>query len=325
MWLAEDLGRRCAGTRGDWSLHWTEERGSLGAEPAVWALPALRQVRSPWASWGCQSSSPRRELCPGPSQPAQRYPGSATVLELQSCLWSPLSCPDVCPDSSLSCPYPAPGGLLARSPPSPALTVAASPTDTPLPLPAHPLGGSSPVLPTIRAPDLGSVPTPATPYIQHVGFCLRAWRSLSTPHPLLPGVVQQPPPNASPCCQCARQPLQMEGVFFKYLLIYLGLCWVSIAACGLPLVAESGGHSPVGVRRLLTAVASLAAERGLPAHAGPRPWGSRALEGALSSCGAQVWLLRGTCSLLEPGIEPRSLVLQGALLNDWTTRGALQM
>ena len=57
----------------------------------------------------------------------------------------------------------------------------------------------------------------------------------------------------------------MPRDFFKdslLLLLLLWLCWVFIAACGLPLVATSGGYSLAVVHGLLTAVASLVAERG---------------------------------------------------------------
>ena len=50
-------------------------------------------------------------------------------------------------------------------------------------------------------------------------------------------------------------------IFFKkttiYLFIYFWLRWVFFAACGLCLVAQSGGYSLVKVIRLLIAVASL--------------------------------------------------------------------
>ena len=42
--------------------------------------------------------------------------------------------------------------------------------------------------------------------------------------------------------------------------------WACIAACGLSLVAASGGYSLVVVHGLLTAVASLVAEGGLSSH-----------------------------------------------------------
>ena len=52
--------------------------------------------------------------------------------------------------------------------------------------------------------------------------------------------------------------------FFKNKFIYLWLHWVFVAACGLSLVAASGGGLLfIVVRRLLIAVASLVAEHGL--------------------------------------------------------------
>ena len=54
--------------------------------------------------------------------------------------------------------------------------------------------------------------------------------------------------------------LTYDSFFFYF--IYLWLCWVFIAACGLSLV-ESGGCSLVVVSRLLPLVASLVAEHRL--------------------------------------------------------------
>ena len=47
------------------------------------------------------------------------------------------------------------------------------------------------------------------------------------------------------------------------LFIYFWLRWVFVAACGLPLVAASGGLLFLAMRGLLIAVASLVAEHGL--------------------------------------------------------------
>ena len=54
-------------------------------------------------------------------------------------------------------------------------------------------------------------------------------------------------------------------LFFQiiYLRVYFWLCWIIVAACGLSLVAASGGCSPVAAHRLLIAVASLAVEHRL--------------------------------------------------------------
>ena len=46
-----------------------------------------------------------------------------------------------------------------------------------------------------------------------------------------------------------------------YLCVYFWLCWIIVAACGLSLVAASGGYSLVAMHRLLIAVASLVEHR----------------------------------------------------------------
>ena len=52
--------------------------------------------------------------------------------------------------------------------------------------------------------------------------------------------------------------------FFKKLFIYFWLCWVSVAACSLSLVAESAATLQLSPgHRLLIAGASLVAARGL--------------------------------------------------------------
>ena len=43
-------------------------------------------------------------------------------------------------------------------------------------------------------------------------------------------------------------------------LLYIWLCWVSVAARGLSLVAASGGHSLGAVRELLITVATIVPE-----------------------------------------------------------------
>ena len=80
--------------------------------------------------------------------------------------------------------------------------------------------------------------------------------------------------------------------FFKK-IIYFWLHWVFVAACGLSLVAASGGYSSLGYEGFslrclpccgapaLGAQASVVAARGLSSC------GSRALERRLSSCGAR--------------------------------------
>ena len=47
------------------------------------------------------------------------------------------------------------------------------------------------------------------------------------------------------------------------LFIYFWLHWVLVAACGLPLVAASGGYSSLQCAGFLIAVASLVVEHGL--------------------------------------------------------------
>ena len=51
--------------------------------------------------------------------------------------------------------------------------------------------------------------------------------------------------------------------FKRYLLIYIWLCWIFVAAHGLSLVVGIRGYSLVVVCRLLTAMAFLAVEQGL--------------------------------------------------------------
>ena len=49
----------------------------------------------------------------------------------------------------------------------------------------------------------------------------------------------------------------MGFVFLNAILcIYLWLHWILIAVCGLSLAVASAFHSPAGIRRLLTVVAS---------------------------------------------------------------------
>ena len=60
--------------------------------------------------------------------------------------------------------------------------------------------------------------------------------------------------------------ISLLGLGFKsvvFCFIYFGLCWILVAACGLSLVAVSGGYSVVVLHRLLIAVASLVVEHGL--------------------------------------------------------------
>ena len=90
---------------------------------------------------------------------------------------------------------------------------------------------------------------------------------------------------------CASQKIILLTKYFYYLFIYFGLLWVFTAVCRLPLVEESMGCSLVAVSRLLTVVASLAAEHGLQ--------GMQALVVVASGSRAQVqqlWACGLSCS-----------------------------
>lgn len=106
------------------------------------------------------------------------------------------------------------------------------------------------------------------------------------------------------------------------MLIYLGLCWVSIAAW--PSSVQPAGALHLGsqashCRSFSCAEAWAPGARGPQAHVGSPSRGLRA-PGRFSGCGTQVRLLR-VCSLLRLGIEPVLLAgVVGALLNHWTTR-----
>ena len=57
--------------------------------------------------------------------------------------------------------------------------------------------------------------------------------------------------------------LSLRSLAFWILFIFLWLCWVFVAAPRLSLLAAGSGHSLTAVHRLLSVVASLAAECGL--------------------------------------------------------------
>ena len=61
---------------------------------------------------------------------------------------------------------------------------------------------------------------------------------------------------------CTHSFFFLKAVLYLLIYLFIWLCWVFVAACGLSLVAASEGYS-VAVRRLLIAVASLVAEHGL--------------------------------------------------------------
>ena len=86
----------------------------------------------------------------------------------------------------------------------------------------------------------------------------------------------------------------MFGFFNKF--IYLSLRWVLVAACGICLVAASGGYSSLrcagfSLQWLLLLWSTDSR------HAGFSSCGSRDLECRLSSCGARASLLRGMWDL----------------------------
>ena len=89
------------------------------------------------------------------------------------------------------------------------------------------------------------------------------------------------------------------------LFIYLWLCWVSIAVCGLSLVAESGGYSLAGVHGFLIEVASLLGSMALST------WASVIVAQGLISCDSpalEPCSLQKACrTFLDQGLSPRLL------------------
>ena len=100
---------------------------------------------------------------------------------------------------------------------------------------------------------------------------------------------------------------------FIYLLIYLWLSWVFVAAPGLSLVAASGGYSslPCAGFSLWWLLLLWSTDS---RQASFSSWGLQALEHRLNSYGAQAWLIRGMWDLPEPGLEPVSAALVGRFL-----------
>ena len=105
-----------------------------------------------------------------------------------------------------------------------------------------------------------------------------------------------------------------------YLFIYFLLCWVFVAACGLPLVAVSGGSSSLWCAGFSLWWLLLLQSTG-SRHVGfsscdtrLSSCGSRALERRLSSCGSRAYLLHGMWDLPGPGFEPVSPSLAGGFL-----------
>ena len=108
--------------------------------------------------------------------------------------------------------------------------------------------------------------------------------------------------------------------FFIYLFIYFWLRWVFVAACGLSLVAASGGYSSLrcagfSLRWLLFLRSTGSRHTGSVAVAhGLGSYSSRALAHRLSSCGTRAYLLRGMWDLPGPGLEPMCPALAGGYL-----------
>ena len=109
--------------------------------------------------------------------------------------------------------------------------------------------------------------------------------------------------------------LLMVWVFLKInLFIYFWLSWIFVAACGLSLVAASGGYCSLWCAgfslRWLVLLQSTSSRL-----AGFSSCGSQALECRLSSCGARAKLLRGMWDLPGLGLEPVSPALAGGFLS----------
>ena len=111
--------------------------------------------------------------------------------------------------------------------------------------------------------------------------------------------------------------LIFKKIFYFYLFIYFWLRWVFVAACGLSLVAVSGGYSSLRCAgfslQWLLLLRSTGSRRAGFSSVARRlsSCGSRALERRLSSCGAWAQLLCGMWDLPRPGLEPVSPALAG--------------
>ena len=123
--------------------------------------------------------------------------------------------------------------------------------------------------------------------------------------------------------------LALLSFFYFLTLLFIFLAALGLCCC-MQAFSSCGerGLLFIALHGLLIVVASLVAEHGLQAHGlqqlqhagsvvvarGLSSCGSRALEHRLSSCGAQVQLLRGMWDLPRPGVEPVSLALTGGFL-----------
>ena len=127
-------------------------------------------------------------------------------------------------------------------------------------------------------------------------------------------------------------PQETSSFIFKiYLFVHLfNFClhWVFAAACGLSLVAVSGGYSLLRDRGFslwwLLLLQSTGSRHAVFSSCGTRAsvvvahnfssCGSRALECRLNSCGTWAQLVRGMWDLPGPGLQPVSPALAGRFL-----------
>ena len=97
------------------------------------------------------------------------------------------------------------------------------------------------------------------------------------------------------------------------LFIYLWLCWVFVAVCGLSLVVVSRGSSSLRCAGFslwwLLSLQSTGSR-----HAGLSSCGTQAVDRRLSSCGTRAQLLCVMWDLPGPGLKPVSPALAGRFL-----------
>ena len=103
-----------------------------------------------------------------------------------------------------------------------------------------------------------------------------------------------------------------QGFFFKFLFIYLWLCWVFISVRGLSLVGGKWGPLFIMVRGPLTIAASLVVEHRLQMR-------------RLSNCGSRTQLLRGMWESSQTRARTRVPCIGRQILNHCATREAQQV
>ena len=196
-----------------------------------------------------------------------------------------------------------------------AITLGSSPSP-----PRGPLPPTSPDLPSLRGADPVWPPLlipPLSPYVLLVHFGV----------PPVSLGVRIPPPVAGRHPSCGEMltlclptlpswPILafsfLKKINFIYFIYYFWLHWVFTAACGLSLVAASGGYSSLWCASFSLQWLLLLWSTG-SRHARFSSCGSQAPERRLSSCGAWAQLLRGMWDLPGPGLEPTSPALAGGL------------